>query len=182
MAEVDLLDQPTPKITHTTPNPDEIEDKAIKHWQEFSGRLGTSAIWTTLYKNTNETSRYITITFNQSLRYRFDEKTLKALVKQGFKRVVETIKFQWQKNELRIVLIPEYSEVGNFHYHGIITGFNRFHLAFLKRHFAQNIGYVNVQVPKNVSYVFRYVTKDVANGDIEYDDIIKNCIFSKKLN
>lgn len=180
-AGIDILDKSPPNEVNYD---SDIEDMAAeKHWLFFCGNVYCKPLWITLYNNfhNKEDARFVTFTFKPMLRDRLSEKELRMKLKYAIKHAITTCKSKLLKSYLRMVLIPEYDDVGNFHYHGIVSGLNRMHLCNIRRVVTNMIGFCKIEVPKNIINVYLYITKDIAKNTIDYELMEKKCLFSKVL-
>lgn len=97
----------------------------------------------------------ICVTFTEHNRLNYKEATLQYIVEGGIKLAVKNrrCKPEW-------LLIPEYSGVGNMHYHGMLKGFNGPALAALKRILNHTCGRTCIHMVKYPESYKKYIFKD----------------------
>lgn len=94
-----------------------------------------------------DSSTEITITFNEQLHRTWGELMLKDITQKVIERALKKVK------GYTIVLIGEHSNVGRFHYHGIMRGVPNDMVAKLKRATTRHIGRTEI---KMISYTESY--------------------------
>lgn len=106
----------------------------------------------------------ICVTFTNENRLNFKEPTLKSLVRNALYDVLQHTKCnpQW-------LIYSEYSKVGNFHYHGMLKGFNGAALAKLKRILNHTCGFTRISMVKSTEGYKSYIVKDYKLNARDFD-------------
>lgn len=158
---IDILDQ-SPRR--------EGEQLMMDEYDYHCGRKYGRAEWMLLRRNAKD-ALGITITFREILRLKYKEKDLKRMIKSCFKDI------EIDKHTFRMVLIPEYDNTGNFHYHGIFKGIKRNQLAKLKRQLSAHIGFFKIE--KQIKNIWNWMLYCVKEIDEDFDETLM--IISKRI-
>lgn len=97
----------------------------------------------------------VCVTFTDPLRHNLKEATLCRITEEAFKLAA-----QGKRCHPLWMLIPEYSKVGNYHYHGMLKGANGAMLAKLKRILRHTCGFCRVTMVKYPDSYKEYIFKD----------------------
>lgn len=109
----------------------------------------------------------ITITYMPKLMNTTDI-TLCALTKETLKQCMKGIG--------NAILYNEYSSVGRFHYHGILSGVRPRCLSAIRKNFSRYVGRIEIKTISYFNSYLNYMTKSINDGDhaTELDILILN--------
>lgn len=125
-----------------------------KHWNEFApaelkakeDNFPTFPIYDLLYNNfdTGKEAKGITITYRQYYRDTMEEIEMKKILKHSINLIIKTFKDN-AKERFKMILLSEYDENCNFHWHGYITGLKKNEYAKLHSGLTKQIGFNKIE-------------------------------------
>lgn len=119
----------------------------------------------------------ITMTFREYMRQNYDYGELRATIKAILKDVVEHSR---DKKKIAFALIPEMSDTGHFHYHGMINGLSKLKINELRKRLNYACGYSKIEYLRNWWNWIMYISKDITN-DPDNQEILKYRIISRNV-
>lgn len=182
LAAIDILDQSPPGSSSSAPSestkssPDSA-DGARRHWIEFASAnlkahdeiFPVYPMYKILYDNfdTGKDAKGITITYRTYYRDTLTPKRLKSALKEALRTIVKELN---AKGRFEMVLLSEYDNNCNMHWHGYFKGLNRKETAILHARLTQMIGFNKIEHNiKSWSMWTNYIMK---NFDEETDHMI----------
>lgn len=158
LAAIDILDQSPPGSSSSAPSestnkssPDSAEG-ARRHWKEFADAnlkahdelFPVYPMYKILYDNfdTGKDAKGITITYRTYFRDTMTPRKLKLALKEALRTIANEIH---AKGRIEMVLLSEYDDNCNMHWHGYFKGLTKKETAILHARLTQMIGFNKIE-------------------------------------
>jgi hypothetical protein len=115
-----------------------------------------------------DTGCEFTVTFNPLIHERYKSVTLTQMVFD----LLHRIKLKDREN-LEIILVGEFSEVGRYHMHGVIKASNSRLLKRIRQKFTLEMGRIEIKQIHNVPKYIDYIFKGIPQRYIKYNEVIR---------